>query len=40
MPFPAEHGIDLYGHTKTVSAGDAAETSIREGRVVKVFNEF
>ena len=68
MTFPAEHGIDVYGHTKTmmryckhmeeclssdrepspgvvdgaktVSAGDAAWTSIKEGRVVKVFNEF
>ena len=68
MDFPAEHGIDVYGHTKsilryckhfeecletdrepspsvvdgakTVSAGDAAWTSIKEGRVVKVFNEF
>jgi hypothetical protein len=25
---------------KTVSAGQAAWTSIKEGRVVKVFNEF
>jgi predicted dehydrogenase len=68
MTFPAEHGIDVYGHTKTmmryckhmeecleadrepspsvvdgaktVSAGAAAWTSIAEGRVVKVFNEF
>jgi predicted dehydrogenase len=68
MDFPAEQGIDVYGHTKsilryckhfeecleenkepspsvvdgakTVSAGDAAWTSIKEGRVVKVFNEF
>ena len=67
MKFPAEHGIDVYGHTKailrymkhlqdcilegvepspgvvdgakTISAGHAAAQSIREGGVVKVFND-
>jgi predicted dehydrogenase len=68
MTFPAEHGIDVYGHTKsilrymahledcivnnrepspsvidgakTISAGHAAWQSVREGKVVKVFNDF
>jgi predicted dehydrogenase len=68
MEFPPEHGVDVYGHTKTVlrymkhfeecvtkgvepvpsvvdgaktiAVGHAAWQSIKEGRVVKVFNEF
>jgi predicted dehydrogenase len=68
MEFPAELGVDVYGHTKTVlrymkhfedclindgepvpnvidgaktiSVGHAAYQSIREGRPVKVLNEF
>ncbi|TFG59037.1 MAG: Gfo/Idh/MocA family oxidoreductase, partial [Spirochaetales bacterium] len=68
MKFPAEHGIDVYGHTnamvrymkhledcilenrepspgvldgaKTISADHAAAQSIREGGVIKVFNNF